>query len=142
MTESNAPKWFAIAAIAAIIWALIGVGAYIADVTSSPESIAQMPEAQRVLYEARPSWVVGLYAVAVFAAFAGAVLLFLRRKVATPLLGASLAAVIVQMGYVLFGMNAVTTLGWSAAVFPAVIVVIGAAMMWLALAAAGKGWLR
>jgi len=140
-TKTTWPLWFKIAVGAAVLWSLAGVGAYIGDVTMSEETLAGMPEAQRALYETRPGWVVGAYAIAVFAALAGAILLVLRNKLATPLLGVSLLAVIVQMGFVLFGMNAVATLGASAAVFPAVIVILGAAMLWLSMTGASRGWI-
>ncbi|MEZ5894506.1 MAG: hypothetical protein R3C58_15340 [Parvularculaceae bacterium] len=139
--NAKPPLWFTIAVIAAILWTLAGVGAYLADVTMGEEAMAKLPEAQRVLYETRPTWVVALYAIAVFSALAGAVLLFLRKRLSTPLFGVSLAAVVLQMGYVLFGMNAIATLGASAAAFPAVIVILGAAMLWLSMAAKAKGWL-
>lgn len=141
MSKPSTPLWFKIAVGAAILWTLAGVFAYYSDVTMSAETLADMPEKQRALYETRPTWVVGAYAIAVFSALSGAVLLAFRKKLATPLFGLSLAAVIVQMGFVLFGMNAIATLGASAAIFPAVIVILGAAMLWLSLTGAKRGWI-
>ena len=60
---------------------------------------------------------------------------------AATLLAASLAAVVVQFLATLFAFGAVSTLGWSAAVFPAVIVLAGIAMLQLAKSAAGRGWI-
>ncbi|SNT73439.1 hypothetical protein [Amphiplicatus metriothermophilus] len=108
----------------------------------SEETLAKMPETQREIYETRPSWIVGLYAVAVFSAFAGAVFLALKKRWATPLFGVSLVAVVAQMGYVLFGMKVIATLGASAAIFPAVIVIIGAFLFWFSMRAKARGWLR
>ena len=139
--HAKLPIWFWIIAIAGLLWTLMGVASYIMDVTMSEETLAKMPEAQRAIYETRPSWVVGLYAVAVFAALIGAAALALRKKLAVPFFGVSLAAVIVQMGYVLFGMSVVATLGATAAIFPAVIVILGAFLLWFSMQAQSKGWL-
>ncbi|MBB5519344.1 small-conductance mechanosensitive channel [Amphiplicatus metriothermophilus] len=136
------PVWFWVVAAAAIVWTLIGVASYFMDVTMSEETLAKMPETQREIYETRPSWIVGLYAVAVFSAFAGAVFLALKKRWATPLFGVSLVAVVAQMGYVLFGMKVIATLGASAAIFPAVIVIIGAFLFWFSMRAKARGWLR
>jgi hypothetical protein len=136
------PVWFRVIAVAAVVWALIGIAAYLLDVTMGAEALAQMPVEQQEIYAARPSWVVGLYAIAVFTALAGAVLLLLQRSVAVPLFAVSLVAVVIQMAYVLFGMNAVATLGASAAAFPAVIVAIGAFLFWFSIGVRRKGWLR
>lgn len=142
MQSSKLPTWFWIVTALAVLWTLTGVASYIMDVTMNEEMLAQMPEAQRAIYETRPSWVVGLYAIAVFTALFGAAALALRKKLAVPFFGVSLAAVVVQMGYVLFGMSVIATLGATAAIFPAVIVVLGALLLWFSMQAKSKGWLR
>lgn len=142
MQSSKPPAWFWIVTVLAVLWTLVGVASYVMDVTMSEETIAKMPEAQRAIYETRPSWVVGLYAIAVFTALTGAAALAFRKKLAVPFFGVSLAAVITQMGYVLFGMSVIATLGATAAIFPAVIVIIGAALLWFSMQAKSKGWLR
>ena len=142
MSKPSIPMWFKISIGAAFLWTLAGVYAYYSDVTMTEETLAAMSEAQQSVYDTRPGWLVGVYAIAVFTGLAGAILLALRKKLATPLFGVSLAAIIVQMGYVLFGMNAITTLGASAAIFPAVITILGAAMLWLSMSASGKGWIN
>lgn len=141
VSKPSMPLWFKIAVGAAILWTLTGVFAYYSDVTMSEETLATMPEAQRAMYETRPGWVIGAYAIAVFAALAGAVLLAFRNKLATPFFAVSLVAVMVQMGFVLFGMGAIATLGVSAAIFPAIIVILGAAMLWLSLTGQQRGWI-
>lgn len=141
-TQAKLPAWFWVITVGAIIWTLVGVASYITDVTMSDEALGALPVEQREIYEARPAWVVGVYAIAVFSALIGAVMLALRKSLATPFLGASLAAVIVQFGFVLFGMNAIATLGASAAIFPGVIVIIGAFMLWFSMQAKTRGWLK
>lgn len=136
------PVWFWVIAVAGLLWTLMGVASYFMDVTMSEETLAAMPQAQREIYETRPSWVVGLYAIAVFTALIGAIALVMRKRLAVPFFGVSLAAVIVQFGYVLFGMSVIATLGASAAIFPAVIVILGAVLLWFSMQSTSKGWLN
>jgi hypothetical protein len=93
MDDQYAPqpvaRWFKFAAIASILFMLIGCAGYLMDVTSDP---ASLPLDQRALMEARPTWQVAAYAIAVWVGLAGAVLLFMRRKLAEPLLLVSLVA--------------------------------------------------
>lgn len=142
LQSGKLPVWFWIIAALAVVWNIMGVGAYIADVTMSEEAMAKFSEVERNLYEARPSWLIGAYALAVFTGLLGAVTLALRKNWAIPLFGVSLAAVIVQTGYVLFGMNVIGLLGLSSAVFPALITVIAAFLLWFSMRAKGKGWLK
>ena len=83
------PGWFKIAAGASILFMLIGCAGYVMDVTSDPASLELD---QRALMDARPTWQVAAYALAVWVGLAGTILLFLRRKLAEPLLLVSLIA--------------------------------------------------
>jgi hypothetical protein len=140
MHHVKAPTWFWIAAVVTLLWSLVGVASYVADVTMTEEALRKLPEAQQQVYDARPAWVVGVYAVAVFAALAGSIALLLRRRVATTLFAISLLAVVIQFASV-FTIGAVAALGWSAAIFPAFIAIAGGAMLQLAKSAAGRGWI-
>lgn len=144
MSESmtKLPVWFWVVAGLALAWNLIGVAAYLGDVTMTEEAVADLPEAQQALRAATPGWLTGVYAIAVFAGVAGSIALLLRKGFATPILGVSLAAIVLQMGYVLFGMNAIGLIGANVAIFPAIITAIGAFLVWFSLSAKGKGWLR
>ena len=82
------------------------------------------------------------YAIAVFAGALGSLMLVLRRKLAVPLLVLSLLAVVVQMGYVFFLSDTLAVMGNAAMAMPLLIIAIAAALVWLARAAAARGWLR
>lgn len=133
--------WFWVGAALALAWSLVGVASFMMDVMMTREQLEALPKEQQEVYARRPAWIVAVYAIAVFSALAGAIALLLRRRVAATLLAASLAAVVVQFLATLFVFGAVSTLGWSAAVFPAVIVLAGIAMLQLAKSAAGRGWI-
>lgn len=136
------PRWFPIVCVLAVLWSLVGVASLFADLATTPEALAKMPEAQRALYEARPKWMLGVYAVSVFGSLAGSAALLMRRKIARPVLIAAFAAIIVQFGYVFLAMNAFSAVGAAGLVLPAAVISIGAALVWLASHAAARGWLR
>jgi hypothetical protein len=140
-TSAKPPTWFRAIVIAAIVWNLLGVAAYIMDVTRSEEALAGLPEAQRALYSSIPAWATGAYAIAVFAGLGGSVLLALRKALAAPVFGLSLAAVAVQMLHAFVLSDSLAVLGPASAIMPAVVTVIAAALIWFSLDARRRGWL-
>jgi hypothetical protein len=135
------PVWFWVIAGIAVVWNLMGVYAYWMDATMTEEALSALPEAERNLRAATPAWVTGAYAIAVFCGLLGSVALAVRKNWAVPLFGVSFVAVVVQMGFVLFGMNAISILGASAAVFPVIIFLIAAFLAWFSMDAKKKGWI-
>jgi len=125
----------------ALLWNVAGIAAYYGQVTMTPDTLAQMPEAQRALYENIPVWATSAYAIAVNAGALGCLLLLLRKKLALPILVLSLAGVVVQMGHAFLMTNSIEVLGIGAAIFPVVIIVIGSYLIWFANDANKKGWL-
>jgi hypothetical protein len=140
--RSTVPRWFWIVAAAAILWNLLGVVAYIMDVTISEEALAALPDDQRALYEGEPAWATGAYAVAVFGGLLGSILLALRRRLAAPVLVVSLAAVLVQIFEAFALSDTLTVIGPSSVVLPAAIIAIGVGLAWFSFRARNLGWLR
>lgn len=136
------PTWFWIVAALALLWACAGCASYLAQVSMTEADLAALPPAQADLWRAMPDWLKGVFAIAVWSGLAGAIALLLRRRVARPLYIVSLAAVIVQFGYVFGATRILTTIGPSSAAFPAFIFVAGVALVWFAGIARGRGWLR
>lgn len=85
-------RWFTVAAIASIVFMIIGCAGYLMTVTADP---ASLPVDQRAMIEAAPVWMLAAYAIAVWVGLAGTVLLLLRKKMAEPLLLVSLIAAVV-----------------------------------------------
>jgi hypothetical protein len=141
MTNGKLPTWFWIIAILAVAWNLMGVAAYYSDVTMTPEALAALPQAQQDLRAASPGWVTGFYAIAVFGGLAAAIVLCLKRKLAIPLFAVSLVAVVIQMGYIFFGLNGAEALGAAAMTFPAIIIVLGAFQLWFSMHAKNREWI-
>lgn len=140
-TGTKPPPWFWAVVIAAIIWNLLGVGAYLADVTRSDDALATLPEAQRALFESVPLWATSAYAIAVFAGLGGSALLAFRRRYATATLGLSLAAIVIQMFHAFVLSDTLAVMGPMSAVMPAIVAVVAAALVSFALYARGQGWL-
>lgn len=136
------PRWYWIASILGLLWMLIGLMALVMDLTTDEAGLAQMSEAQRALYLARPAWIIGAYVIAIGSGLAGTIALVLRRAWAVPLLALSLVTALIQFGYVLFGMGGLETLGAASLPLPVTVIVLGALLLWMAMKARRAGWLR
>ena len=138
---SRLPAQFYWISGAALLWNISGIYFYIGQVSTSPETLAAMPEAQRALYEDVPVWATSAYAVAVNAGALGCLLLLLRKALALPVLILSLAGVLVQFGHAFFMTDAVAVMGAGTVIFPLIIIGIGCFLIWYANDAKNKGWL-
>jgi hypothetical protein len=132
-------SWFKFAAGASILFMLIGCAGYVMDVTADPASLELD---QRALMDARPTWQVAAYAIAVWVGLAGTILLFLRRKLAEPLLLVSLiACVLTFLPY--FVVPAVRDLvSTNDIAFGLAIIAITWTIFWFARHSKQRGWLR
>jgi len=136
------PTWFWIVTAIALIWNIMGVGAFIQQMSITPEGMAAMSEAEQELYRSTPSWVNWAFAVSVFGGAFGCLLLILKKAMAKILLILSFISVIMQMGYVFLISKAMDGFGPGGAIMPAMIIVIAAALIWLAISAKNKGWIN
>ena len=141
-TERGAvPAWYWMAAIAALLFELIGCFFYVVEVRMSTAEIAALPLDQRAMLEARPSWFYAAFAIAVGVGLVGAIGLLLRKAWAAPLLLTSMLAAIVQFSSILIvpEMRAITP---SDALAVPIVVIIGCYSIWqLAKLAKRRGWL-
>lgn len=136
------PTWYWVVSGIATLWMLFGIAAWVMDLMTDEAGLAQLSEAQRQLYAARPQWLLAVYGVATISGLLGAIGLLLRKSSAPMLLALSLAAIVVQFGYTFVGLHAVEVLGAAAAIpFPLVIFLIGAALWWFSLRARKSGWI-
>jgi len=142
VTQTSPPGWFRIAGIVALLWNAFGIVSYLMHVMQSEASLAALPADERALFESFPAWVNGAFAIAVFAGTAGALGLVRRKRWAVPLVGLSLVAIVLQMGYTFLASALIDVMGAGAAVLPSVIVIAAAALFWLARLASTRGWLE
>ena len=133
------PKWFMPTAIAALLWNLLGCGAYLHDVMLTPEDIAKMTAAQQALYAARPAWSVAATAIAVWGGAAGSLGLVLRKSWASPLLIASMLAVVAQ-DVSLFLISDAAAIPM-ALVLQGLVLLVAILLVLLARKAIARGWI-
>jgi hypothetical protein len=127
--------------IAALLWNLMGCGAYLSDVMLTPADIAKMSAAQQALYESRPAWAVAATAIAVWGGALGCIALIWRKRWALPLLIASLVAVIVQDFGLFVLSDAVQTSGSIVVVLQGLVLLIAIGLVLLARKAIARGWI-
>ena len=134
------PGWFRIVAVLAILWNLVGVWSYLSKVGAAPEMMEMTPE-QAALAATMPVWATAAFAIAVFGGLLGSVGLLLGKAWARLLLILSLLGMLVQFCWWLLMSGAMEQMGGSAAAMPAVVVLIGLLLVWLANLGVKRGWL-
>jgi len=137
---SKVPKWFMIVAALLLVWNLMGVMAYVMQVTMSAETLAALPEVERQLYENTPKWATAAFAIAVNGGALGCVLLLLKRNLAGLFLKLSLAAVLVQMFHAFFMSKSFEVFGPGGMVMPVMVIVLSVYLVVLAAKAKTNGW--
>ncbi|HUQ09882.1 MAG TPA: hypothetical protein VM146_06155 [Steroidobacteraceae bacterium] len=139
---SKPPRSYWVISILALAWMLLGVMAWTFDLMTDEKALAAMSEPQRQLYAARPGWLFGVYAVAIFSGLLGVIGLLIRKRWAITALALSLVAIIIQFGYTFLGMDAIGLLGPGEALpFPTIIFAIGAALLWFASRSRRSGYI-
>lgn len=137
----NTPPWFKVVAILALLWNLLGCFAFASDLRLSPEDLAKLPEAQQMLYAARPVWALAATAIAVFAGALGAIGLLLRKKWALPLFVLSLCGILVQDFGLFVLIDGANLGGRVAVVMQGIVLAIGIGLILLSRKAIARGWL-
>ncbi|MDO6692070.1 hypothetical protein Q4574_02185 [Aliiglaciecola sp. 3_MG-2023] len=138
---NQVPKWFWIVASVMLLWNLLGVMAFVQQVTMSPEQINSMPVAEQRLYLEQPFWVLLAFAFAVFGGTLGCLALLLKKSFARVIFYLSFIGVLVQMTHSFFISNALDVYGPGAAVMPIMILIFSIFLIWLSGKAIDKGWI-
>jgi hypothetical protein len=133
------PAWFRVASIGALLWEALGCVLYLMRVTTDP---ASLPVDQRAIFDATPAWVLAAFAVAVWVGLAGAILLVMRRRLAQPLLLASLAALVIQNSALVLDPALRNLVASDQLLVPFIILVVSYSVWHLAWQAQKSGWLR
>jgi len=135
------PVWFWIVSVLALLWNLMGVSAYLSDAYMSVEDIGEMTQDYRALYESRPAWVTGAYAIAVWGGALASIGLLIRKKWARTLFLISLIGIIAQQVYQFFLSNTFEVLGSEAVFLPVAVVIIGTLLLLFAKWSEKKGYI-
>lgn len=142
MTSTTKPStWFWIVGGISMIWNLLGVMAYIMQVTMSPEALQALPENERTLIESVPAWATSAFAIAVWGSTLGCILLLMRKKLATAVLFLAFAGILVQMYYNLFMSKSMEVYGPGGLAMPIMVLVFGVFLIWLSRKSTANGWI-
>ena len=132
-------RWYMVAAVASLLFMLLGCVVYLMDVTANP---ADLPLDKRAALEAQPLWVVAANAIAVWAGALGALMLVLRRRLAESLLLVSLVAVLAWLAGLLLVPRLREALGTDDIAVAIVITLIVWTIYWFARHSRQRGWLK
>ncbi|HVN42732.1 MAG TPA: hypothetical protein VMT50_08090 [Steroidobacteraceae bacterium] len=135
------PKWYLPTSILALLWNALGCVAYLKDVMLTQADLSKMSAAQQALYAARPGWAVAATAIAVWGGAAGCIALILRRRWASPLFVASLAALIVQDLNLFVLSQRVGPLAPAAPVLQGLVLLVAIGLVLLSRRASARGWI-
>lgn len=130
--------WFLVVASLALVWNLMGVAAYLNQMTMD---LSVLPEAQRLFYQTIPAWATAAFAIGVFAGVAGSIGLLLKKRWAIPVLVVSFGGVVVQMIHSLLLGNGLDVFGTSASILPLITLAIGLALVGFAMLSKNRAWI-
>lgn len=142
MTEQTPlPSWYKVLAGVAIVWNLLGVMAFVAQMLMTPDMLATLPPAEQALYANIPMWVNIAFACAVFGGTIGSILLLLRKTLSLPVLLVSAIGVVVQMYHSFFLIDSIEVYGPGGMVMPIMVLIIAFVLVFVANKAKRSGWL-
>jgi hypothetical protein len=142
MTTTKPPVAYWIIASIAVLWNLMGVGAFASDLMVTPELISKMEPAMQEMYNNNPMWLKVVYGIATITGLLGSIGLLLRKNWAIPLFLISLITVFIQMTYSMLGTNAIEAVGTTGAVvFPIIVIIIAAFLWYYAKKALNNDWI-
>ena len=134
-------KLFWLISTLALIWNLIGVFNYLTQAFMTDEILASLPQDQQLMYQEVPAWVTAAFALAVFSGTIGAVLMLLKKKIATTFFILSFIGIISQMTYGLLLDENTDSYGPMGLLMPFMIISIGGYLIWYSKKAAEYTWL-
>ena len=129
MSESRS-KVFWVAIGLAFVWNLMGVAAFVAEMSITAEMIAAMSQDEQDLRAATPAWVNIAFGVAVIAGALGCLLMLMKKPVAHCILWLSLIGVLAQMSYVFLISKAFEVYGPGPAIMPGLVILVAVLLVW------------
>jgi hypothetical protein len=139
---AKVPIWFRALSGIALLWNLMGILAFVVQVTMTDDMLVDLPADQQALYKTMPSWVNIAFGIAVIGGALGCLLLLLRSRFATPVLVLSLLGVLAQNVYMFFLSDTFKVMGNGAMAMPIMIISIAVLLVLFSLKANKRGWLR
>jgi magnesium-transporting ATPase (P-type) len=132
-------RWYTAAAIASLLFMLLGCAVYAMHVLTDPNSL---PLDQRAMFEAEPRWVTVALGIASAVGLVGAIMLLLRRKAAVPLMLVSLVAALLWFGGLFAVPRLRDVLGSNDIAVAIAVVFLSWTIFWFARHSRQREWLR
>ncbi len=138
-SNSNvAPRWFWVVSWIGLVWNLIGVAAFLGQMTMDTSSLSN---AERAFHESTPVWATIAFGVAVSAGVLVSVALLLQQRWAILTFTVSFFSIVLQVTQSIFG-GGIEEFGEDGLVLPFLTLSIAAALIGYARYSATKGWIR
>jgi len=135
------PTSFWVFSGAALVWNLIGLIFYYGQVTMTQEAVQRLTADQQAFFASTPTWATSAYAIAVTAGVLGSLLLLFRKAWAVPVFVLSFVGIVAQDLHAFLLSNALEAFGMNGMILPAIVLVIGAALIWYSRGAKANGWI-
>jgi len=132
---------FWITSVAALLWNLMGVNAYLQQAYKTESYRSQFPPELLEIMDNTPAWATAAFAIAVFSGTFGCIALIFRKKIAKPLFILSLIGVVVQFSYEIFMTNTRDYYDAFAWVMTIMIPIVCIYLIWVSKNAIAKGWI-
>lgn len=141
MSNTNKPNTlFWVIGIVAILWNILGVGAYLAQAYMPEEALELLSQGEQDYYNNYPAWATASFAIGVFGGLLGSIALLMRKKIAVLFFTLSLIGVLGQQIYNFFLQDYIA-LSSASVIGPVVIIIICFFLMWYSKAQKTNGLL-
>ena len=142
MSTSQAPKWFKVVVVLALLWNLMGILNFIMQINLSDEAIAALPSAEQALMNNTPLWSTIAFGIGVFGGTLGCLGLLMHKRWSFFPLLFSLIAVMAQMTYWIYFTEAVAVYGNEAYGMPLIVIIVAFLLLRLSKKGITNGYLR
>jgi hypothetical protein len=138
------PWHFWVVGVIALLWNSYGPFDYTMTQTGGDGYLRSvgMTEPMIAYFHAMPAWMTGVWAIGVWGALLGSILMLARRRLAFPVFVVSLAAFVVSLIYSYGLSNGAAVMGDTAWIMNAVILAGCLFLVWYSRAMAARGFLR
>ncbi len=139
--ESNSnvpPRWFWVVSGVGLVWNLMGVAAFLGQMTMDTNSLSNV---ERAFHESTPVWATIAFGVAVSAGVLGSIALLLRQRLAISTFIVSFAGIVIQVSHSIFIGDGIDVFGAAGLILPFLTLSIAAALIGYARYSATKGWI-
>ena len=137
--KTKTPWWFWLVGVLAVLWNSGGVMDFTMTHSQNEAYLAAFTEEQREYFLSFPLWANIAWALGVFGAFLGSLMLLFKRAWAYPLYLASIAGMLISFGYQFTSDAPADLYSGGALAFTIAIFVVAFLLLWFASSMRNKG---